>query len=180
MRSLREDDEVTIPILVREIRTGKRGRPRKDINIDFLRNAVAKQRGLTYTDLADLLGVSRVHLYKVLKQNGLGRVYSDITDAQLDEMMRAYKTERPDSGIRYGISYLRRKNIRVQRRRITESLKRVDRLGTRLREHKAIKRRRYKTKRPNTMWHVDGHHKLIRWGFVIHGFIDGYCRSVSR
>lgn len=25
---------------------------------------------------------------------------------------------------------------------------------------------------------MDGHHKLIRWGFVIHGIIDGYCQTV--
>ena len=27
---------------------------------------------------------------------------------------------------------------------------------------------------PNSLWHIDGHHKLIRWRIVIHGGIDGY------
>ncbi|KAI0087666.1 hypothetical protein BDY19DRAFT_892184, partial [Irpex rosettiformis] len=26
--------------------------------------------------------------------------------------------------------------------------------------------------------HCDGHHKLIWWGIVLHGFIDGYCHTV--
>ena len=26
--------------------------------------------------------------------------------------------------------------------------------------------------------HIDGHHKLIRWRFVIHGAIDGYSRMI--
>ena len=26
--------------------------------------------------------------------------------------------------------------------------------------------------------HIDGHHKLIRWRFVIHGGIDGYSRMI--
>lgn len=26
--------------------------------------------------------------------------------------------------------------------------------------------------------HIDGHHKLIRWRFVIHGGIDGYTRKI--
>ncbi len=26
--------------------------------------------------------------------------------------------------------------------------------------------------------HIDGHHKLIRWRFVIHGGIDGYSRKI--
>ncbi|KAG2364284.1 hypothetical protein BDR07DRAFT_1280150, partial [Suillus spraguei] len=38
---------------------------------------------------------------------------------------------------------------------------------------------KYHVKRPNVLWHVDGHHKLIRWGIVIHGFIDGFCRMVQ-
>ncbi len=28
----------------------------------------------------------------------------------------------------------------------------------------------------NSLWHIDGHHKLIRWRFVIHGGVDGYSR----
>ena len=32
---------------------------------------------------------------------------------------------------------------------------------------------------PNSLWHLDGCHKLIRWGFVIHGGIDGYSRLIT-
>ena len=28
------------------------------------------------------------------------------------------------------------------------------------------------------VWHLDGHHKLIRWGVVIHGIADGYDHTV--
>lgn len=31
---------------------------------------------------------------------------------------------------------------------------------------------------PNHLWHLDGYHKLIKWGFVIHGCIDGFSRSI--
>jgi hypothetical protein len=31
---------------------------------------------------------------------------------------------------------------------------------------------------PNAVWHIDGHHKLIKWGFVIHGAIEGYSRRI--
>jgi len=27
---------------------------------------------------------------------------------------------------------------------------------------------------PNSLWHIDGHHSLIRWGFVVHGCVDGF------
>ena len=42
-----------------------------------------------------------------------------------------------------------------------------------------IVRRTYNVPRPHAMSHMDGYHKLIRWGFVIHGLIDGYSRLVS-
>ena len=29
------------------------------------------------------------------------------------------------------------------------------------------------------MWHIDSHHSLIRWGFVLHGAIDGYSRLIT-
>ena len=102
-----------------------------------------------------------------------------ISDADLDTLVRTFKVQKPESGLRYIIGFLRNRGLRVQRRRVIASARRVDRLGRALRERKAIKRRRYQVKRPNALWHVDGHHKLIRWGIVIHGFIDGFCRTVS-
>ena len=38
--------------------------------------------------------------------------------------------------------------------------------------YKIIKRREYKSSRPNTLWHVDGHHKLGPWDIMIHGLTD--------
>ena len=29
---------------------------------------------------------------------------------------------------------------------------------------------------PNSLWHIDGNHKLVRWRIVVHGGIDGYSR----
>ncbi len=41
-----------------------------------------------------------------------------------------------------------------------------------------VKRRQYSVESPNSVWHLDGHHKLIRWRFVIHGAIDGFSRTI--
>ncbi|KAJ6457505.1 hypothetical protein C8R47DRAFT_925957, partial [Mycena vitilis] len=60
----------------------------------------------------------------------------------------------------------------VQKERVRKSLARVDGLGQ-LHRKKKIERRVYSVPRPNYLWHCDGHHKLIWWGIVIHGFIDG-------
>ncbi|KAJ7823160.1 hypothetical protein B0H14DRAFT_2166741, partial [Mycena olivaceomarginata] len=61
----------------------------------------------------------------------------------------------------------------VQKERVRQSLRRVDRLGQVLRKQR-ITRRQYYSPRPNSVWHMDGHHKLIHWGIVIHGFVDGF------
>ena len=34
-------------------------------------------------------------------------------------------------------------------------------------------------KPPNSLWHLDGYHKLIRWRLVIHGGIDGFSRLIT-
>ncbi|KAJ3847263.1 hypothetical protein EV368DRAFT_25470, partial [Lentinula lateritia] len=56
---------------------------------------------------------------------------------------------------------------------VKDSLKRVDRLGSRLRQRLTISRGIYKVPRPHALWHLDSHHKLIFWGIVIHGIVDG-------
>lgn len=42
----------------------------------------------------------------------------------------------------------------------------------------ALVRRIYRVPYINSLWHIDGHHKLIRYNFVIHGGIDGFSRTV--
>lgn len=39
-------------------------------------------------------------------------------------------------------------------------------------------RRSYSVLGPNSLWHIDGYHKLIRWKLVTHGGIHGYSRLI--
>ena len=41
-----------------------------------------------------------------------------------------------------------------------------------------VRRRKYNVPGSNSLWHIDGHHSLINWKFVIHGAIDGYSRAI--
>ena len=113
-----------------------------------------------------------------MKNHGIERKYTCISDADLDKLIAEFKTRRPDSGIQYIVGFLQKSGIRVQYRHIIQSVHRIDRLGQTLRERRVMTRRKYYVERPNALWHMDGHHKLIRWGIVIHGFIDGFCRTV--
>ena len=69
-------------------------------------------------------------------------------------------------------------SIHVQRYRIRESMHCVDPLGSLLHRRQPITRRRYSVPGPNSLWHVDGHHSLIRWKFVVHGGNDGFSRLI--
>lgn len=67
----------------------------------------------------------------------------------------------------------------MQRRRLKAAMGRVNSAGRLLRHRITIRRRRYRVAGPNAVWHVDGHLKLIRYGFVIHILIEGFARLVS-
>lgn len=41
-----------------------------------------------------------------------------------------------------------------------------------------LHRREYNVAGPHHLWHMDGHHKLIRYGLITHGCIDGNTRTV--
>ena len=75
--------------------------------------------------------------------------------------------------------YFRSRGIRIQRDRIRKSLARIDPRNARSRWVITISRRAYCVPGPNSLWHLDGHHSLLSWGFVIHEAIDGYSRLIT-
>lgn len=55
---------------------------------------------------------------------------------------------------------------------------RIDPLKRMVWWQQVVLRRSYSVKRSNSLWHIDGHHSLIRWRMVVHGAIDGYLRMI--
>lgn len=41
-----------------------------------------------------------------------------------------------------------------------------------------IKRRVYRVRGSNALWHMDGNEKLRPWGFYVHGCVDGHSRLI--
>ena len=105
--------------------------------------------------------------------------YSNLTDEELDNIIIRFKQEH---GIFVGRSlvmgHLRSLGLRLQKRRITKALLIIDPRNSNLRWTSIIRRRKYSVPSPNSLWHIDGHHSLINWGFVIHGAIDGFSRLI--
>uniref|UniRef100_A0A7M5XNW1 Integrase catalytic domain-containing protein n=1 Tax=Clytia hemisphaerica TaxID=252671 RepID=A0A7M5XNW1_9CNID len=69
-------------------------------------------------------------------------------------------------------------SIIVQRDRVAKLLAHIDPHGVSRRWAQVIPRRVYSVATPNSLWHIDTNHKLIRWNFVLDGCIDGYSRLV--
>lgn len=181
LRGLRESLDIASIHPVQVTRSGMRhqGRSRKVINKAYLQAAMTATRRLSVSRLSRLLGVHRNTLRKYLRMYQIDYSFSNITDHDLDTIVKRFREVRPDSGIRYLVGFLRQKELRVQGERVVSSIKRVDPIGHVLHTQRpAIRRRQYQVPRPNAVWHIDGHHKLIRWGFVIHGGVDGYDRTV--
>ena len=103
--------------------------------------------------------------------------YTTISDSDLDELIRHVRRGFPN-GISMMLGHLRSRNIYVQRQRVRSSLVRTDPAGSAMRWFNTITRRVYSVRGPNSLWHIDGLHCLIRWRFVIHGGIDGFSRLI--
>jgi Bacterial regulatory protein, Fis family len=122
---------------------------------------------LNLNEIAMLLGIHRNTLRYKLRQMGLQRRFSELSNDDLDRVLKLYKRIRPDSGLRYTTGFLRHHHLKVQRHRVRDSLERIDGLGRALRRHDTILRHKYHSRCSGTVLHIDGLHKLILWGFVI-------------
>lgn len=176
---IREESGIGHVDPVTTVKSGKSGRPRKEIDVEFLQDAMSSQRRISISTLARTLGIDRHVLSRRLKEAGISTKFSALRKSDLDELVKGFRTTKPESGLRYLAGFLRQRGLKIQKRRVTASVKRVDGLGRILRQRHKIKRRTYKVSRPNALWHIDGHHKLILWGFVIHGIIDGCAHVVG-
>ena len=130
--------------------------------------------------MASILQISRSTLYRRLQEAGINpNDYSTLTDHQIDEIMRSLKKDHPNDGEVLIKAHLLQMGIRISRSKIRQSIHRVDHEGVVRRRSSVIRRRVYSVPYPNYIWHVDGHHKLIRWRFVVHASIDGFSRTIT-
>ena len=106
--------------------------------------------------------------------------YDDVSDEALDSKVSDILHNFPNCGIRRMKGFLLGQGIRVQWNRVRASLWRTDPAGILLRttQLNIINRRHYSVQGPCSLWHMDGNHKLIKWGFVIHGCVDGFTRRI--
>ena len=149
---------------VEAIFTGSSGRPK--FNIPYEQLNFLLERRFTVAQISALLGVSSRTIERRLQEFGLSvrATYTEISDEHLDSTVNQILATFPNTGYKRMSGYLRTRGIRVQQRRIRESMRRVDPQGTLLRalQMNVIHRRVYSVPSPLALWHIDGNHKLIR------------------
>ncbi|XP_062314066.1 uncharacterized protein LOC134018197 isoform X2 [Osmerus eperlanus] len=138
--------------------------------------------GLTAVDIARLFGVSERTIRWRMAHNGIrvSDLNTKMDDQQLDAMVTEILQHHPNTGYKMMIGYLNSRGIKIQKQRVQESMRRIDPEGVVVRTLmlQTVRRRRYSVPATNSLWHIDGNHKLIRWRIVVHGGIDGFSRLI--
>lgn len=153
------------------------GKPRLVLDIESI--LFLFDYGFRVNVIAKMHLVHRVTIWRRLQEHGIQiDRFSSISDEELNEIVREIYADHPHCGVSMMLGHLRSRNIFIQRYRVRLALKQIDPANSALRWGMAIRRRTYVVPGPNSLWHVDGHHALIRWRLVTHGGIDGYSRMV--
>jgi hypothetical protein len=153
------------------------GHPRYEIDeeqVMFLRS-----KFFSWRKIAQILCISDCTLRRK-RQEFAARTenFSDISEADLCDMVESIRCLTPNIGQSRLLGALRCRGYRIQRWRVRNCLRKLDPVGTALRGHVAIYRRKYNVPYPNFLWHLDGNHKLINWRMVVHACIDGFSRMI--
>ena len=126
-----------------------------------------------------MAGISRSTLYRRIQGFRIDpNTYNDMSPSELDDILRNIKADHPNIGEVILKGHLLHMGIRVPRAQLRSSIHRVDHANTVSRQSTVIRRRIYSVAHPNSVWHIDGNHKMIRWRLVVHAGVDGFSRSV--
>ena len=72
----------------------------------------------------------------------------------------------------------RQNGINVNRSTVALIQSHLDPVSVQCRKRNRLRRRKYYSRDPNYVWHIDGYDKLKPYGFPIHGAIDGFSRFI--
>ena len=153
-------------------------RKRRNVDIDVVNRL--RQIGLSWKIIAEHpeVNVSRDVLLKWRKEVDFVEPKQSIDSDNLDKLVVDHTLCQPRRGEISIAAHVSCSGFKVSRQQLRDSIHREDPEGVEERSRKRIKRAVYHSDGPHHCWHIDGNHKLIRWGIVIHGCIDGCTRNV--
>ncbi|XP_039461390.1 uncharacterized protein LOC120435654 [Oreochromis aureus] len=159
---------------------GERGRAKLYVSKDHLKDLI--KMDLSVPCISKLLGISQKTVRRRMEEWGLSitATYSSLSDDELDNLIAAIKQESKNLGYRMVKGRLRALGHRVQWNRVWDSMRRVDSAGIleRMANLGCVVRRTYSVPGPLSLLHIDTNHKLIRYGLVMFGGVDGFSRKI--
>ena len=105
-----------------EVISDRAGRP--PLSVDMYEVEFLRSLGFSWTDVANLLRVSRSTLYRRIELSSQG--YTSISDVDLDQLVHQLKTDHPKDGEVMIAAHLKSTGVRVPRSRLCASIHRVD------------------------------------------------------
>lgn len=105
--------------------------------------------------------------------------YATISDQDLNQEIIRLTTRQPKVGAIYLHGALTSLGIYLPRDLVRAKVAQLRPARHYLAENLFPTRNMYSVAGPNSVWHHDGQHKLIDFGIVVHGFIDGYSRLIT-
>lgn len=141
--------------------------------------------GLKQTEILAMLAIKHNYLIsdrqlkRLLQRLGLRR---RVNFSNLDEVRSFIENELVSSGQLPGYRWMHlrclQQGLVVKQKTVRLLLKELDPVGVDIRTRRRLRRRTYKNKGPNYLWHLDGYDKLKPYGICIHGCIDGFSRHL--
>lgn len=130
------------------------GRPKFHISREQLHHL--RSLSFTWTDIADMLKVSRMTIYRRrVEYDMLDESDSMISDQELNEKVQQIMAQHPQVGQTFVSGRLRSLGYRVARERVRCAVRSVDPLSSALRWQGFTARRRpYSVPGPNSLWHI--------------------------
>eukprot|EP00475_Leptophrys_vorax_P027184 TRINITY_DN3875_c0_g1_i10.p1 TRINITY_DN3875_c0_g1~~TRINITY_DN3875_c0_g1_i10.p1 ORF type:complete len:159 (-),score=9.88 TRINITY_DN3875_c0_g1_i10:1020-1496(-) len=128
----------------------------------------------------NMVGVSTQSLYGYSLKTGFADPRANqVPDDELDEKVRLYKRLHPNCGESMLRGYLNSLKVFVTRKRLRQSVSRVEDVVRRSeRLAKVIHRRQYKVPFANYLWHCDLYCKLSPVNIWVIGGVDGFSRKI--
>ncbi|KAJ8314675.1 hypothetical protein KUTeg_006825 [Tegillarca granosa] len=141
--------------------------------------------GLRYNEIVFVLqfihgySLSKRHLIRILHKEGLYR-HKNPTDIM--DVLEFIKEEQRKSGVLHGYRWMyqkcKEKGINALKEKVRLLMRVLDPESVELRKAHRLRRRKYMSKGPNYIWHLDSYDKLRPFGICINGCVDGFSRKI--
>lgn len=157
-----------------------RGRPR--FNIELSQLEYLASMNFNWSQIARMLGVSRMTLYRRRLEFGMvgdESTRSNVSDDELCLLIREIQRDSPGLGETMTLGRLRGMGVRATRSRVRECTRSLDPIGTSLRWMGHLTRRQpYSVPGPNSLWHIGEFVRYTSW--LYNGSLMGALKVINR